>query len=154
MEGSWRHLSHYVLEVGLIFPHERQLRLPPLLPIPIVILYLPQLGHAALPVPPATDGIGNKLHTWAGCHRGFCPQDKRLECTFATIGFDGLRPCRSAYHMECFQVGPPFTSRRKGGEGLCFPPVSDWSHFICEACAVRAVQNRELAGPNSFVIPR
>jgi hypothetical protein len=70
-----------------------------------------------------------------------------LQCTFATVGFEGLRPCRSAYHVQCFRVGPPFASRRKGGEGLCFPPVDDWPQFICEACTVRAVQNRELVGP-------
>lgn len=45
-------------------------------------------------------------------------------------------------------MGPPFMSRRKGQEGLCFPTViRDWPSFICEACTVRRVLKRELRGP-------
>jgi hypothetical protein len=43
-------------------------------------------------------------------------------------------------------VGAPFTTRRKDGLGLSFPPVHDWANFVCEACTVRAVIKRELTG--------
>jgi hypothetical protein len=72
-----------------------------------------------------------------------------LECSFARTGFrfqDGrlARPCYSAYHSRCFCVGSPFSSRRQGQAGLSFPTVKCWGHFICEACTVRAVVQREL----------
>ena len=41
LEGLWRNLSRFVHEVGVIYPHKTKLRLPPLLPIPIVILSIP-----------------------------------------------------------------------------------------------------------------
>jgi hypothetical protein len=37
----WRGLSRHLIELDTIFPHLVPLRLPPLLPIPIIILYLP-----------------------------------------------------------------------------------------------------------------
>jgi hypothetical protein len=37
--GMWHGLSRYVHEIGTIFPHKR-LRFPPLLPIPIIVLYI------------------------------------------------------------------------------------------------------------------
>lgn len=40
LEGSWRGLSRYVQELKTIFPHETPLRFPPVLPIPIVVLYI------------------------------------------------------------------------------------------------------------------
>jgi hypothetical protein len=36
----WRGLSRHILELPTIFPHKTPLRLPPLLPIPILVLYL------------------------------------------------------------------------------------------------------------------
>ena len=42
------------------------------------------------------------------------------------------------------RVGPPFTTRLRHMEGLAFPPVHEWSHFVCEACTVRAILGREL----------
>jgi hypothetical protein len=81
--------------------------------VPSVLLAI-IAAWTCLPVPPATESIGNKLHTCTGCHQGFCLKDRRLEGRFATTGFEGLQPCRSTYHAECFQVGPP----RKGGKGL------------------------------------
>jgi hypothetical protein len=47
-------------------------------------------------------------------------------------------------------VGPPFSSRRKNDEGLCFPKLRTWPNFICEACTVRAVIDRELTGLNDW----
>lgn len=37
----WRGLSRHLIELDTIFPHLVPLRLPPLLPIPIIVLYLP-----------------------------------------------------------------------------------------------------------------
>jgi hypothetical protein len=37
----WRGLSRHLLELPTIFPHKTPLRLPPLLPIPVLVLYLP-----------------------------------------------------------------------------------------------------------------
>lgn len=56
-------------------------------------------------------------------------------------------PCGVCYHTQCFRVGPPFTTRRLRNAGLSFPPVGHWPHFICEACTVRAVLQRELIQP-------
>jgi hypothetical protein len=47
-------------------------------------------------------------------------------------------------------VGAPFTTRRKADAGLSFPTVSEWPNFICEACTVRAVLDRELRGVNDW----
>jgi hypothetical protein len=55
-----------------------------------------------------------------------------------------MRPCKSTYHQQCFRVGAPFTSRRNNSAGLTFPNVKYWGSFICEACTVRAVVDREL----------
>jgi hypothetical protein len=78
-----------------------------------------------------------------------------MECTFARSGFpfsNGrmARPCRSAYHSTCFRVGIPFMSRRQNQAGLCFPTIKCWGHFICEACTVRAVLDRELHGESDW----
>lgn len=73
-----------------------------------------------------------------------------LTCSFATRGFsfsDGTQcePCGVAYHPQCFQAGPPFTTRRLKGAGLSLPSIiRDWPNFICESCTVRSVLDREL----------
>jgi hypothetical protein len=78
MEGSWRNLSRYVIEAGLIFPHLQQLRFPPLLPIPVVILYLPphtcSLGDPrSLDMP--TRPPGHRWHREQAAHlRGLPPR--------------------------------------------------------------------------------
>ena len=41
LEGSWRHLSRYVIEEDVIYPHKTLLQRPPLLPIPMVVLLIP-----------------------------------------------------------------------------------------------------------------
>jgi hypothetical protein len=87
-----------------------------------------------------------------GCHRDLCPSDTPLVCSFATRGFpfsDGSRaaPCRSEYHPHCLCVGPPFYTRRVQSGGLSFPHVRIWPNFICEACTVRAILDRELTRP-------
>jgi hypothetical protein len=41
----------------------------------------------------------------------------------------------------------PFTSRRRDSEDLVFPKISMWPTFVCEACTVRGVSDRELTGP-------
>lgn len=40
LEGAWRGLSRYVQELHTIFPLQTPLRFPPVLPIPIVVLYI------------------------------------------------------------------------------------------------------------------
>jgi hypothetical protein len=40
METNWRKLSRFLGEMDLIFPHTQQLHSPPVLPIPVVVLYL------------------------------------------------------------------------------------------------------------------
>ncbi|CAJ1936812.1 unnamed protein product [Cylindrotheca closterium] len=40
VEASWRHMSRYVYKLDTIYPHKTNLRFPPLLPIPIVVLYI------------------------------------------------------------------------------------------------------------------
>lgn len=47
-------------------------------------------------------------------------------------------------------MGLPFTSRRRGGEGLQFPKVMHWPAFICECCTVRQVLSRELGAPGDL----
>jgi hypothetical protein len=42
----WRGLSRHLVELDTIFPHLVTLRLPPLLPIPIIVLYLPAHQHS------------------------------------------------------------------------------------------------------------
>jgi hypothetical protein len=78
-----------------------------------------------------------------------------LECCFSSDGFpfDNSRralPCRTAYHVRCIRVGPPFTTRRQGSSGLQFPAVREWGTFVCEACTVRAISQRELTGPDDW----
>jgi hypothetical protein len=40
LETTWRSMSRFLVEIDLIFPHKEILRSPPVLPIPIVVLYL------------------------------------------------------------------------------------------------------------------
>jgi hypothetical protein len=40
LETTWRSMSRFLVEIDLIFPHKETLRSPPVLPIPIVVLYL------------------------------------------------------------------------------------------------------------------
>jgi hypothetical protein len=42
------------------------------------------------------------------------------------------------------KVGPPFRTRLRNGAGLSFPPIPILPNFICEACTVRSVLDREL----------
>jgi hypothetical protein len=88
----------------------------------------------------------------AGCHRDLSPRDTPLVCSFATRGFpflDGTpaAPCRTEYHPHCLRVGQPFYTRRVQSGGLSFPHVRTWPNFICEACTVRAILDRELTDP-------
>jgi hypothetical protein len=94
-------------------------------------------------------GIGNKRQCCVGCHLGLSNDAGVLRCAFSGTGFpfsDGHLsfPCQSAYHVECFRVGEPFTTRRRKNAGLAFPAVKHWPNFVCEACTVRAVADREL----------
>ena len=54
------------------------------------------------------------------------------------------RPCGTAYHPGCFRVGDPFVTRLRDGKGLVLPDLAIYPSFICEACTVRAVTQREL----------
>lgn len=60
------------------------------------------------------------------------------------------RPCHSWYHAQCFKAGHPFTTRRNHAAGLCLPAKGVWQPFICEACTVRAVCDRELHNRNDW----
>jgi hypothetical protein len=56
-------------------------------------------------------------------------------------------PCGTLYHIQCYRAGAPFKTRLPDGKGLSFPSEADPSmfpNFICEACQVRAVLDREL----------
>lgn len=119
------------------------------------VLFPQRIGWTALPCPPRQTGTGNKLHSCAGCRRGLSTDCDVLACYFSTNGFafdDSRRavPCKTAYHVRCLRVGPPFTTRRQGSTGLQFPKVKEWGTFICEACTVRAVSQHELTGPNDW----
>jgi hypothetical protein len=59
----------------------------------------------------------------------------------------GAFACGSVYHTACFFAGDPFLTRLKDNKGLCYPRRADPSmfpNFICEACQVRAILQREL----------
>lgn len=56
-----------------------------------------------------------------------------------------FRPCGVAYHAACVRVGSPFQSRRDDDRGLQLPQHFNPGIFICEACTVRSVLNRELS---------
>ena len=90
-----------------------------------------------------------------GCRRGCSPTQAVIRCSFATSGFvfsngGAARPCKSSYHPQCIRAGLPFTSRRRHSGGLVFPKISTWPTFVCEACTVRAVLDRELTAPDDW----
>jgi len=95
-----------------------------------------------------SNGIGNRPNCCAGCCRIL--ESPPVVCTFARQGFafdtgGAARPCGTRYHHECIQLGAPFSSRLKDRRGLQFPgQVQRLANFICEACTVRAVLQREL----------
>lgn len=60
------------------------------------------------------------------------------------------RPCHSSYHPQCFKTGHPFTTRRSKEAGLSLPDKGTWNPFICEACTVRAMCDRELHGRHDW----
>jgi hypothetical protein len=103
-----------------------------------------------LPFPAMSNGIGNRPNCCAGCclRIDVAP----VICTFATKSFafdDGgsARPCGTLYHSGCIQLGAPFSTstRLKKRRGLQFPSnITCLGSFICEACTVRAVLQREL----------
>jgi hypothetical protein len=159
----WRGLSRHLIELDTIFPHLVPLCLPPLLPIPIIVLYLPahlrslptQDRLAFAPLPPGPTGIRNKRHSWAGCHQSLSRNPEKLRCSFRDARFTTakgipLRACKTVYHPTCISVGSPFTSRRRHQAGLAFPAIHDWATFICEAYTVRGILKRELTGPNNW----
>jgi hypothetical protein len=119
------------------------------------VLFLLRIDWPGLPYPPTPFGIGNKRHCCVGCRQGLSVDPYVIRCSFSDSGFpfsDGSAayPCYSAYHTTCFEAGPPFSSRRKDGSGLTFPKIKTWPNFICEACTVRSVLDRELTGPSDW----
>lgn len=84
--------------------------------------------------------------------------EPQLTCRFAHRGFaftDGNRviPCRTRYHLGCVKVGVPFRTRLSKNKGLELPLLKDFPGFICEACTVRAVVDRELgSGPSDYAL--
>jgi hypothetical protein len=73
-----------------------------------------------------------------------------MDVGFATAGGIPIQPCKTAYHPTCNAVGSPFTSRRRYQAGLAFPAIHDWANFICEACTVRGILQRELTGRDDW----
>jgi len=63
MEASWRHLSRYVHELNVIYPHTMPLRFPPVLPIPIVLLYI-EPHTCSLPTPRRLDPPSRAAPVW------------------------------------------------------------------------------------------
>ena len=114
-----------------------QLTLPLYLPLPVRRYY---------PIPTRT-GIGKRLKQCAGCHQPLLNNKSKkgvLLCCFRTTGFDDFIPCGTGYHISCLSLVSQFRSRRTNNDGLCFPPVTTWPTFICEACTVQSVTQREL----------
>jgi len=93
-----------------------------------------------------------KLKRCAGCLKSWSQQHlPELACVFRNTGFpfeDSLNclPCGIQYCAKCYQAGPPFKTRLAGGKGLCFPKALPalFPNFICEACQVRVILDREL----------
>ena len=94
--------------------------------------------------------MGRRLEC-AGCLGVIRQSSAHLRCHFHSRTFPlGSRtafPCGTAYHVNCFRAGPPFSSRRENGAGLSLPPMHYWPCFVCELCAVRLVLRRELGHP-------
>ena len=85
--------------------------------------------------------------------------EDQLRCRFAHTSwhFSGTTqkatPCRTRYHLNCLTVGIPFVTRLPNNKGLVLPPLRDFPGFICEACTVRSVLNRELGkGPKDYAL--
>ena len=117
----------------------------------------PVAGWTRLPCPRGTGGTSNKQHLCAGCRLGISLSKGTLICTFSFSGFpfrSGHRavPCRTIYHPQCIRIGDPFRTRRRHQAGLSFPSIKIWPNFICEACTVRAVLDRELTGEHDKVL--
>jgi hypothetical protein len=97
-------------------------------------------------------GTGNKRHClWVGCHQSLPTDPFPVGCAFSDCGFlfsddSWAYPCCLAYHTVCFWAGPPFYTWRKDGSGLIFLRIKTWPTFICEACTVRSMLDRELTG--------
>jgi hypothetical protein len=95
------------------------------------------------------NGTGNKPTFCAGCQLPILRREYRFTCCFSTRGFKFTNntqaiPCHTKYHLRCIRAGPPFRTRLRNGAGLSMPPIRDLPNFICEACTVRAVLDREL----------
>lgn len=85
-----------------------------------------------------------------GCKLPIRHQDARFACCFYSVGFcfeentAKAVPCFSSYHLGCIRLGSPFRTRLQNSDGLSMPSAPDLPNFICEACTVRAVLDREL----------
>jgi hypothetical protein len=86
-----------------------------------------------------------------GCRQSLSNDPFVVWCALSDRGFpfpddSWAYPCHSAYHTPCFAAGPPFYTPHKDGSGLTFPRIQTWPNFICEACTVRSLLDRELTG--------
>jgi len=96
------------------------------------------------------NGTGNRPNCCAGCCLPLERRQARISCAFRHRGFpfedaSRARPCGTRYHYGCVQLGVPFSTRLKAQAGLCFSgKIRLLASFICEACTVRAVLQREL----------
>ena len=106
---------------------------------------------------PSLSSIEKRLKRCAACRQPLYTCHRRrkgliLQCAFARRGFSNFAPCWGVYHASCIKVGPPFRSRRNNKDGLCLPPVKHWGNFVCEACTVRSVTDRELAPADKYLM--
>jgi hypothetical protein len=116
------------------------------------VLSLLRTDWPGLPFPPTPFDTGNKRHCCVGCRHSLSIDPYVIRCSFSDVGFPFSNgslayPCYSAYHTDCILVGPPFYSQRKDGSGLTFPRIKTWPNFICEACTLRSMLDRELTDP-------
>jgi hypothetical protein len=117
--------------------------------LPLMCLLFLISGWTDLPQLALIDGTSNKLRKCAACHLPISLQLRQICCRFTLQGFPltwGLaQPCRTHYHMDCYCVGFPFKTRLPADGGITGPSrIRKWPHFICEACTVRSMVDREL----------
>ena len=105
-------------------------------------------GWTRLPDPLLITGMCARPNMCAGCSNPISPNIRKYRCHFANKGFqkNGVtyNPCGTTYHVGCIRVGEPFRSRLPHQQGLSFPDLDCFPLFVCEACTVRSVLNREL----------
>jgi hypothetical protein len=157
LQRRWSRASRFVVEIGVYPRKEVPTVCHALLTIPVVVLYIP--FHVRCFPDPRLDSpsqtplrlfIGNMRHLCAGCERPLGRKEVQFCCHFGDTGFKikefEARPCQTQYHPECIRMGLPFVTRLPKDGGMhCPRDLAAFAHFICEACTVRLVLQRELS---------